>query len=215
MKVIGDYRANGYAHVEGLLAPEVTLAFLADLKRALGDGTLALSGVKDFPNLLRRAAFELYGRHYPPMLHLLWGLTPAMVELTGHDLLPTYAYFRVYREGDICRVHYDRPSCEHSLSLTLDYSDGAPWSLDVGQWSGEPSARVEEDFGDEPFTAITMAVGDGVLYRGVQHRHGRVLPNPNGWSAHLFLHWVDRNGPYRSHAFDGAGTPAPVNFQFS
>jgi len=27
-------------------------------------------------------------------------------------------------------------------------------------------------------------------------------PNPNGWSAHLFLFFVDRNGPYAKHAFD-------------
>jgi hypothetical protein len=27
-------------------------------------------------------------------------------------------------------------------------------------------------------------------------------PNPNKWSAHLFLFFVDRDGPYRQHAFD-------------
>jgi hypothetical protein len=42
-----------------------------------------------------------------------------------------------------------------------------------------------------------------------------MTPNPNGWSAHLFLHWVDREGPYREHAFDGNVTSAPVNFSFS
>lgn len=215
MKVIGDYREDGYAHIKELLPPEVTRTFLAGLKQALGEQALQLSGVQKFPNLLRRPAFELYGRHYPPMLHLLWGLTPTMMDLTGCDLLPTYDYFRLYREGDVCRVHHDRPSCEHSLSLTIDYSDGEAWPLDVGRERGEPSAQVEEDFGDEPFASIPMAIGDAVLYRGVHHRHGRVRPNPNAWSAHLFLHWVDRNGPYRDHAFDGAGVPGSVNFQFS
>ena len=47
------------------------------------------------------------------------------------------------------------------------------------------------------------------------HRHGRTAPNPNAWSAHLFLHWVDRDGPYRDHAFDGQITPADVDFAFS
>jgi hypothetical protein len=37
-----------------------------------------------------------------------------------------------------------------------------------------------------------MNVGDAVLYRGVNHRHGRLRPNPNAWSANLFLHWIDR-----------------------
>lgn len=215
MQVIGDYARDGYAHVAGLLPEEVTRSFLAGIKAATGDGTIALSRIDSYPNLLRRAAFEIYGHHYAPMLHLLWGLTPAMAQIAGRELLPTYSYFRIYREGDVCRVHHDRYACEHSLSLTIDYSDGEPWPLDIGRESGDPSARVEEDFGDEPFAAIRMAVGDAVAYRGVQHRHGRVVPNPNLWSAHLFLHWVDRDGPYREHAFDGRGAPPPVNFSFA
>lgn len=47
-----------------------------------------------------------------------------------------------------------------------------------------------------------MRAGDAVMYRGVNHRHGRIEPNPNRWSAHLFLHWVDAKGPYAEHAFD-------------
>ena len=37
---------------------------------------------------------------------------------------------------------------------------------------------------------------------GVNHRHGRLDPNPNSYSAHMFLHWVDSSGPYADHAFD-------------
>ncbi len=215
MRVLGDYHRNGYAHLQGLIPAEVSQAFLQELKRDIGPGTIQLSGVTTHPNLLRRAAFEVYGHHYRPMLYFLWGLTPIVSSLVGRDLLPTYDYFRIYREGDVCRVHSDRYSCEHSLSLTLDYSDGEAWDLEIGKEHSEPSARVEEDFGPEPYASITMGVGDAVLYRGVNHRHGRITPNPNGWSAHLFLHWVDRDGPYRDHAFDGKTSPAPVNFSFS
>lgn len=214
MQVIGDYARDGYAHIKGLLTPEVTRAFLGEIKRAIGDQPIPLSRAPNAINLLSRPAFEIYGHHFTPMLHLLWGLTPMMCELTGRDLLPTYDYFRIYREGDICRVHYDRQSCEHSLSLTIDYSDGVPWALEVGKNETQPSSKVDEDFGQEAFTAIPMEVGDAVLYRGVQHRHGRMTPNPNLWSAHLFLHWVDRDGPYRDHAFDGQPKPGPVNFEF-
>jgi hypothetical protein len=215
MKVIGDYGAQGYAHVEGLLAPEVARAFLGALKADLGPNAIPLSGIRDYPNLLSRPAFELYGYRYPPMLFFLWGLTPIVSELVGRKLLPSYDYFRIYREGDVCRVHYDRPSCEHSLSLTLDYSDGVEWPLDVGKAQSEPSARVEENFGEEQFASIAMKVGDAVLYNGVHHRHGRIAPNPNAWSAHLFLHWVDAEGPYRDHAFDRQKQPASINFEFA
>lgn len=215
MDVIGDYQRYGYAHLKGLIPPEVARAFLQGLKQDMGPGPIPLSRVEQHANLLRRPAFEVYGHHYKPMLFFLWGLTPIVSQLVGRDLLPTYDYFRIYREGDVCRVHSDRYSCEHSLSLTLDYSDGAPWELQIGKDHVEPSARVEEDFGGETFSSIAMQVGDAVLYQGVNHRHGRMTPNPNGWSAHLFLHWVDRDGPHREHAFDGKGHPAQVNFTFA
>jgi hypothetical protein len=210
------YRQDGYALLPGLVAPEITRAFVQGLKQDMGPGAVPLSGVKDHPNLLKRAAFELYGHHYKPVLYFLWGLTPTISSIVGRKLLPTYDYFRIYREGDICRVHFDRHSCEHSLSLTLDYSDGAPWDLQLGKTRHpEPSSRVDEDFGDEPYASLSMNVGDAVLYQGVHHRHGRTRPNPNAWSAHLFLHWVDPDGPYRDHAFDGQLKPAPVNFSFA
>lgn len=74
------------------------------------------------------------------------GLTPLVRELVDRDLLPTYAYLRIYRDGDVCRIH---------------------------------------------------------------------TPKPNGWSVYLFLHWVDRDGPYRDHAFDGHGVPTKANFSFA
>jgi hypothetical protein len=157
----------------------------------------------------------MYGHHYKPMLYFLWGLTPIISEIVGCNLLPTYDYFRIYREGDICRVHSDRPSCEHSLSLTLDYSDGETWDLQLEKLRSDPSSRVEDDFNTQAYSSISMAVGDAVLYQGVHHRHGRMTGNPNGWSAHLFLHWVDRDGPYSGNAFDGRMKPQNVNFSFT
>lgn len=216
MEVIGDYRRDGYAHLKGLVGPEIGQALLGMLRRDIGPDSIPLSKVTEFPNLLKRPAFEVYGHHYPVMQGLLWGLTPVISQLSGKDLLPTYGYLRIYREGDVCQVHFDRPSCQHSVSLTLDYSDGAAWPLEIGTRPHEqPDASVEPDFGDEPFSCIPMGVGDAVLYRGTSHRHGRISPNPNGWSAHLFLHWVERGGIYADHAFDRQLEPSKVNFSFA
>jgi hypothetical protein len=215
MRVVGNYEKNGYALLQGLVGPETAAAFVAMLKKDIGPNSLPVSSVRNFPDQLARPAFEIYGHFYPPMLTFLWGLTPIVSEVVGRDLLPTYDYLRIYQDGDVCRVHHDRLSCEHSLSLTLDYSDGVPWNLEVGQLETEPSAKIEEDFGDEPFSSLEMSVGDAVLYQGVHHRHGRLTPNPNGWSVHLFLHWVDRAGPYRDHAFDGQAAPTKTRFDFA
>lgn len=213
MQVIGDYRGDGYAHLRGLIDPQVAHAFLQGLKQDMGPAPIPLSRVGEHVNLLRQPAFEAYGHFWKPMLYFLWGLTPIVSQLAGRDLLPTYDFLRLYRAGDVCRVHSDRLSCEHSLSLTLGYSDDKPWALEFGRNRVEPSARVEEDF-DEDFSSVAMAVGDAVLYQGVHYRHGRTTPNPNRWSAHLFLHWVDRDGPYRDQAFDGRLDPAKVDFTF-
>lgn len=213
MKVNGDYQAQGYAHIEGLIPAEVGEAFLRQLRADLPQAT---SQFLTHAPIIKKTSIDVYGRDYPPMVQLLWGLTPAMCELTGRDLLPTYNYFRLYRKDDICRVHSDRDACEHSLSLTLAYADDRVWPFEVGTEAITAPTRIEDDFAGHGFSSIAMRPGDAVLYRGVQHRHGRVSPNPNRWSAHMFLHWVDRNGPHADQAFDAAanktGAQSKIDF---
>ncbi|HEX6376780.1 MAG TPA: hypothetical protein VFZ91_13800 [Allosphingosinicella sp.] len=215
MEVVGRYEDDGYAHLKGLVEPEVAQAFLRRLAKDLGRTALPLRGEGIHRNVLKRPALEVHGRDYSPMLYFFWGLTPLISRLVGRDLLPTYDFFRVYRAGDVCRVHSDRVACEHSLSLTLDYSDGKVWDLEIGRRAlGGEAEAMADDFGGDAHAAIGMAPGDAVLYRGVDLRHGRTSPNPNRWSAHLFMHWVERDGPYRDQAFEGApaGDGGRVNF---
>ena len=198
-----EYHDQGFTALESLFPQEVLLAFYArmqaDLKAA---GRPLKSFAADGP-LLRRQALEVYAYQYTPMLTFLWGLTPHISQVVGCELLPTYAYFRAYQKDDVCRVHYDRPACEHSLSLTIAYGEERPWALSVEKTRTEvPRPEVTEDFGFQPFGSVLMRPGDGVLYQGTHHRHGRLDPNPNSWSAHLFLHWVEKNGQYGDHAFD-------------
>ena len=197
----GAYRERGYVLLEGLFPEPLMRAFYQRI-----DADLDLAGPPRFAvrnPLLSKTAIEIYSHQYPPMATFLWGLTPTMSQIAGLELLPTYAYFRIYQAGDICRVHFDRPACEHSLSLTVQLAEGKSWALAVErQRRDAPSSRIDPDFGDEENASLPMQPGDAVMYQGVHHRHGRVEPNPNSWSAHLFLHWVDANGPYASHAFD-------------
>jgi hypothetical protein len=197
------YQADGYLPLPGLFPPEVLTAFYQRMQRDLEAAGRPLAQHRAQGPLLRQPAIEVYAHHYGPMLTFLWGLTPRVAQAVGADLLPTYAYFRAYRQGDVCRIHTDRPACEHSLSLTLVAGDGLPWALSVSTRRSEvPEPVVTEDFGAAPFGSVPMRAGDATLYQGTHHRHGRLDPNPNSWSAHLFLHWVDRNGPYADQAFD-------------
>jgi hypothetical protein len=197
------YRRDGYVPLLGLFPVEVLHGFYAAMQADLSAGGRSMRGFATRGPLLRREAIEINAHQYLPMKTLLWGLTPRIVLATGCDLLPTYAYFRLYQSGDVCRVHSDRHACEHSVSLTIAYSDDRPWALGVGRERiDQPEDRVTDDFEGAPHGLVAMRPGDGVLYQGTHHRHGRVDPNPNAWSAHLFLHWIDRNGPYAGEAFD-------------
>jgi hypothetical protein len=215
MEVLGRYDEDGYALLKALIEPEVARAFLQQVARDIGRTILPLSGEANHAGVLTRPALQIFGPDYPPMLSFLWGLTPLMSRLVGRELLPTFDFFRVYRAGDVCRVHSDGEACEHSLSLTLGYSEGKAWDLEIGTrpLPGRQK-RLSEDFESEPHVSVATAPGDAVMYRGVHLRHGRTTPNPNRWSAHLFLHWVERDGPYRDEAYRGLdlSNPAKVNF---
>ena len=190
MKIVGNYATDGYALIEGLV-PEIAAALLERVSIEMGNRPIDLRGVTEYPTLLDRPALDVSGHVYYPMNFFLWGLTPVISQVVGKDLLPTYDFLRVYRQGDRCNVHSDRYSCEHSLSLTLGYSDGETWDLQVERERTDPSPDIGKDF-KGAFSSIAMKPGDAVLYQGVHHRHGRTEPNPNRWSAHIFLHWVDR-----------------------
>ena len=198
-----QYRDKGYVALPGLFQPIILRAFYEQMRVDLGIGQRSMRQFTARGPLLSKDAIEVYALQYPPMLALLWGLTPRIALATGCDLLPTYAYFRLYQKGDICRVHSDRPACEHSVSLTIAYGDDKPWPLSVSDTPlSVRQSLITEDFGGESFGSVAMQPGDGVLYQGVTRRHGRLDPNPNAWSAHLFLHWVDATGQYRDQAFD-------------
>lgn len=194
------YRERGYVLLDQLFPPLILDIFHGKMQQDLN-----LKGNRTFisqTGLLTKPAIEVYSRQYAPMATFHWALTPTAAEVAGCELVPTYAYFRAYQQGDVCLVHSDRHACEHSLSLMLHLADDLPWALSVEHRRiGQPEP-VERDFGDEQFTSLPMRAGDAVMYRGVEHRHGRLEPNPNAWSAHLFMHWVDANGPHADHAFD-------------
>jgi hypothetical protein len=201
------YREDGYVLLGHLFPPAVLQAFRARIQQDLNFHS-SRNWVRT-SSLLTMPAVEVYSLEYPPMAMFLWGLTPRVSQVAGIELIPSYAYFRIYQKGDVCRVHSDRQACEHSLSLTVELGDNVPWALSMEKRHlDEPSPAIDSNFGNEPFSSIPMRAGDGVMYRGVNHRHGRLDPNPNSWSAHMFLHWVDPDGPYADHAFDRANLEA-------
>jgi hypothetical protein len=124
----------------------------------------------------------------PMMEMLLEELQPQIEIACGLQLFPTYSYFRVYQQQAILKKHTDRPSCEISLTLTLgtDCQD-ISWPIFIENTQG-----VE---------AIQLQPGDGLLYRGCERPHWREAFEGKT-QAQVFLHYVDRNGPYTEWRFD-------------
>lgn len=212
------YYAHGYAAIPALAPPEVARGLLGLITEDMAQPGVARRLLMR-PTVNAKPSFEFHSTAYPPVLGFHWGLTSRLCALTGRRLAPTYAFFRAYQKGDVCAVHSDRPSCEHSLSLALGYADDVVWDFDIGSvaYSLEAAHKMNAapDFGDEPSKQVRLAPGDAILYQGVAYRHGRITPNPNAWSAHLFLHWVDLDGPYKDWAFDRRPPPAPRGFDFT
>jgi hypothetical protein len=201
MEVRGDYASDGHALIERLVAPKLAKVLLDRLWADLGSQKINLS-FAERPPFLEKSAMELHGARHQPMTRFHWGLTAVASMLTGRELLPSYCFVRVYQQGDVLKVHSDREECEHSMSLTLGSSEGIVWPLEIGRGDSADWPVLADDFGTEPVSTFAIQPGDALLYRGVQHRHARLTPNPNKWSAHLFLHWVDSAGSFSNLAFE-------------
>ena len=120
---------------------------------------------------------------------LLELLTPAVSRASGKNLIPTYSYARMYVNGETLPRHIDRPACQYSVTLCLGM-DGNPWPIFM--------AKTAEEVGG----SVSLNVGDGVLYLGMDMHHWRE-PFEGQWQAQVFLHWVDADGPHADQKYDG------------
>ena len=113
---------------------------------------------------------------------LLMKVLPVMKKETGLELIPTYSYARIYKQGDILHKHKDRPSCEISTSVHLG---GDPWSIFVEG------------------TEVILDVGDMLVYSGCELEHWRE-PFEGDSCGQVFLHYNHVNGPFADkNKFDG------------
>lgn len=103
-------------------------------------------------------------------------------ELTGIELYKTYNYYRVYNKGDVLKLHKDRVACEISVTLSIGYKN-KQWPIWIADYNNEPHC-------------IVLEPGDGLLYHGCDLYHWRSKNIDSDDCSQLFLHYVDKNGPY-------------------
>ena len=113
---------------------------------------------------------------------LLMKTLPVMQKETGLELVPTYSYARIYKNGDTLHKHKDRPSCEISTTIHLG---GNQWSIFI---EGEK---------------VLLDIGDMLVYSGCDLEHWRE-PFEGDICGQVFLHYNHLNGKFSNkNKFDG------------
>jgi len=143
--------------------------------------------------------------HYGDMVMetLLMKLLPKMRELTGLNLIPCYAYTRVYKKGDVLARHLDRASCERSCTI---HFGGEPWEISIDptkqlfvtdtiQHPTHQEAVVKPNA--PKGISLVMKPGDMLAYWGTHMEHWRE-PFEGTNHAQAFLHYNDADGPFAS-----------------
>ena len=135
---------------------------------------------------------SVYSMYADPMGEmLLENKLEHLQEITGKSLSPTYSFARVYVDEDSLEKHTDRPSCEYSVTVNINYA-GEKWPIWLLSFEGKP---VE----------VILSPGDAVVYKGCEVPHWRNPMVQCGCKANaqIMLHYVDVNGPFSSHKLDG------------
>lgn len=118
----------------------------------------------------------------PLMVSLLEQKKPLIEQHLNKKLWPTYAFWRMYSKYADLELHTDRPSCEISVTVNIG-SSGESWPI----------------FMDG--NMIELKPGEGAIYMGCKVKHWRE-EFKGDWSAQVFLHYVDQEGPYAEYKWD-------------
>jgi len=182
MDSIKEFKEKGYVHLKDFLDKNNCKELTNELNRLVKEQKT----IKDEQCPLSEA---IHGT--VTFDKLLEDLIPHFEEVSGLKLFPTYSYARLYNsQNEELKIHRDRPACEISATLTLDF-EGDVWPIYMGANEDKSNA-----------TEIKMEIGDAVMYRGCDIYHWREPYKEGKWQAQVFLHYVNQNGPHAEWKYD-------------
>ena len=139
-----------------------------------------LSSFTQFPNDPQSFSPAWYNDE---LMNTMLGNKESLIsKYSGLDVVRTYAYWRYYVYGAYLDSHMDRPACEISLTACIKKHDDWPITMNGTDY------ELEE--------------GDGVIYLGCVLPHSRPGIYKGEGMAQVFMHYVDKNGPFTHHAYD-------------
>jgi predicted 2-oxoglutarate/Fe(II)-dependent dioxygenase YbiX len=192
-----QFKDNGYVHLKDFLHKDSCRKLTNELKRLVSEHKT----IKDEQCPLSEA---IHGA--VTFDKLLEDLLPHFENTSGLKLFPTYAYARLYAPGEELKNHRDRPACEISATLTLDF-EGDVWPIYMADEATEKDGVLKIGEYDsheyiKNISEIKMSVGDAVMYRGCEKFHFREPYKEGKWQAQVFLHYVDQDGPHAEWKYD-------------
>ena len=116
------------------------------------------------------------------MTSLLDVKLPRVEKESNLKLFPTYSFWRYYVFGGMLKKHSDRPSCEISVTACIKKEDNWPIVIEG--------------------TSFELEEGDAILYAGCEQKHWRPGIYKGEGMAQVFLHYVNKEGPFTHHAYD-------------
>ena len=143
---------------------------------------------------------------FPPAVALHRWLRDNLRDVIDMELVETYSYTRTYDRGAYLKSHTDRPSCEISATICLDYKsdDNTPWKI----WVQNDRNYIDDAVHDQPSlfeisqkptigkregcVSLSLEVGDVLLYQGPNIPHWRDT-FLGDYSSHMFLHFINAN----------------------
>jgi hypothetical protein len=174
------FARDRYAIVNEVVPPAQLRALQSYYRRYVEQGFMQFGDTQ----VPRR--FAQHGEHVAGMFH--FNFTSLMSSIAGTEVTPTYSYSAVYAEGAELVPHVDRDACEFSFSFQIDFlpdlcGGESPWALYL-------SNKAPEDVDPALDTAVHLANGSCLAYKGREIVHYRT-PLPAGQrSTSLFFHYV-------------------------
>ena len=143
---------------------------------------------------------------FPPAVALHRWLRDNLRDVIDIELVETYSYTRTYDRGAYLKSHTDRPSCEISATICLDYKsdDNTPWKIWVQNDRNYIDDAVHDqlslfEISQKPVigkrkgcVAVSLEIGDVLLYQGPNIPHWRDT-FLGDYSSHMFLHFINAN----------------------
>ncbi len=166
------FREKGYAPLRDLIHPFHIAALRRYYRYLIRTGAIRL-GDGQSP---RR--YVAYNEPVASFFHR--DIAATLGAVAGEPIKPSYVYMASYLSGAELKKHTDRPQCEFSVTLCLDFSPepelATPWPIHL----------------DTPVSTVTVyqALGDGLAYRGTRLPHYRYVLAEGQTSASIFFHYV-------------------------